>query len=34
MTGEWDPESSKYHWDEEEEGEMDNHAITYRSNAI
>jgi len=31
--GEWDPESSQSHWDGEEE-EMDNHTVTYRSNAI
>ena len=34
VTGEWDPESSQYHWDEEEEEETDNHTITYRSNVM
>ena len=34
MLGEWDPESSQYHWDEGGEEEIDNHTITYRSNTI
>jgi len=34
MPGEWGPELSQYGWDEEEEEEMDNRTITYRSNAI
>ena len=32
-TGEWDPESSQYHWDEDED-ETDNHTVTYRSSTI
>jgi len=32
-TGKWDPDSSHYQWDEEEDG-MDNHTITYRSSTI
>ena len=33
--GEWDPESSQYHLDEdEEEEEMDNNTVTYSSNTI
>ena len=35
MPGEWHLEPSQYHWDEEEEEEeMDNCTITYRSNTI
>ena len=33
MPGEWGPEPSQYGWDEEEE-EMDNRTVTYRSNVI